>query len=86
MHRRKFFLQAITKAALVEWEPNIRSIVEETVAKIKRDALKNGKADVMKWWIMMTTDVLASIAFGEPFDIVKNEAVSFLAENDRVVG
>lgn len=77
-HRRKFFQQANTKAALLEWEPKIRSIVEETVAKIKRDALKDGKVDVMKWWMMMTTDVLGSLAFGEPFDIVKNETVSIV--------
>ena len=77
-HRRKFFQQANTKTALLEWEPKIRSIVGETVAKIKRDALKDGKVDVMKWWVMMTTDVLGSLAFGEPFDIIKNESVSLV--------
>ena len=77
-HRRKFFQQANTKAALMEWQPRIRSIVDEAISKIKRDATTKGKADVMKWWMMMTSDVLASLTFGEPFDIVKNETVSDL--------
>ena len=70
--RRNFFLRANTKAAVRLWEPQIVTIVEQAVTKIKRDALK-GTADVMKWWTMMTADVLGSLAFGEPFDMIQKE-------------
>jgi cytochrome P450 len=76
MQRRKLYQQAGTKATVVQWEPQIRSIVEETVSKIRRDALGKGRVDIMRWWMMMTADVLGSLAFGEPFDIVKTESVS----------
>ena len=74
-YRRKFFQQAGTKAVVVQWEPEIRALVEMAVSKIKRDASKNGKVDVMRWWLMMTTDVLGCLAFGEPFHMVEKESV-----------
>ena len=70
--RRKLFQQAGTRAAVKEWEPIIVDIVIRAVGKIKRDA-SEGTADLVKWWSMMTADVLGSLAFGEPFNLVKNE-------------
>ena len=37
-----------------------------TASKIKAEAL-NGDADVMKWWTLMTTDVVATLSFGDDF-------------------
>ena len=71
-YRRKHFQQAGTKAAVLQWEPQIVQTVEQTVSKIKRDALA-GRADVLKWWSMMTADVVGSLAFGEPFEMVEKE-------------
>lgn len=59
-----------------EWEPQVAEIVDLTVAKIKRDLLETGVADVMKWWKFMTADVLGLIAFGESFNMVEKEQVS----------
>ena len=75
-HRRKFFQQAGAKAVVGQWESEIRTSVQMTVSKIKRDALKDGKVDIMKWWIRMTTDVLGNLAFGESLDMVETESVS----------
>ena len=71
-YRRKHFQQAGTKAAVLQWEPQVVQTVEQTVSKIKRDALA-GRADVLKWWSMMTTDVIGSLAFGESFQMVEKE-------------
>jgi hypothetical protein len=27
----------------------------------------NGDADVLKWWTLMTTDVIATLSFGDDF-------------------
>jgi len=72
--RRKLFQQAGTKAAVKQWEPIVVDIVRQTVQKIKRDAA-NGVADLMKWWPMMTADVLGTLAFGEPFRVIEKEEV-----------
>ena len=48
--------------------------IDPTVSKIKRDATQ-GEADIMKWWTMMTADILGSLAFGEPFRMIEHEQV-----------
>jgi cytochrome P450 len=75
--RRKLYQQVGTKAAVRTWEPRFVQLIDYTIEKIKRDAKQNGKADVFKWFSMMTTDVLAELAFGEPLKMVENEVVRF---------
>lgn len=52
----------------------IISTIDVTVSKIKRDA-SQGEEDIMKWWTMMTADILGSLAFGEPFRMIEYEQV-----------
>ncbi|KAF9869419.1 cytochrome P450 [Colletotrichum karsti] len=69
--RRKLFARAFTSASLrLNWEPVVRQKVERAVERIKTDAL-TGKADVLKWWTLMTTDVIAHLSFGESFDMLE---------------
>jgi len=78
--RRKYFQQAGTKAIVMEWEPMIISTIDVTVSKIKRDA-SQGEEDIMKWWTMMTADILGSLAFGEPFRMIEYEQKSQLIKD-----
>ncbi|GJC90931.1 putative sterigmatocystin biosynthesis P450 monooxygenase STCB [Colletotrichum liriopes] len=65
--RRKLLARAFTSNSLREnWEPVVREKVEMAVYRIRADALK-GKADILKWWMLMTTDVIAHLSFGESF-------------------
>ncbi|KAF2166629.1 hypothetical protein M409DRAFT_23262 [Zasmidium cellare ATCC 36951] len=75
--RRRLFQQAGTKAAVVQWEPVVVGLVKAVIGKIKRDA-SQGTADVAKWFSLLTSDVLSSLAFGEPFRMVENETKSQL--------
>ncbi|GKT52221.1 putative sterigmatocystin biosynthesis P450 monooxygenase stcF [Colletotrichum spaethianum] len=69
--RRKLFARAFTSASLRQnWESIVRQKVERAVERIKTDAL-NGKADVLKWWTLMTTDVIAHLSFGESFQMLE---------------
>jgi len=72
--RRQLFLRAGTRKIAAEWDPQIKQLVDLTVEKIKRD-LRTGQCDVMKWWTLMTADVVGDLAFGESFNNVKNEKV-----------
>lgn len=69
--RRKLFARAFTSASLRQnWEAVVRQKVERAVGRIQADALR-GKADVLKWWTLMTTDVIAHLSFGESFDMLE---------------
>jgi cytochrome P450 len=77
-HRRKFFQQAGTKAAVVQWEEQIKKLTRLAVAKIKSYAQRDGKVDVVRWWMMMMADISSNITFGESFEILEKEAVSVI--------
>lgn len=68
--RRRLFARPFSNTALRKnWEDSVRGTVERTVARIKADA-EDGDADVLKWWTLMTTDVIAQLSFGDSFDMV----------------
>lgn len=81
--RRKLFLQAGNPATVREWEPQVVRIIGLTVARIQEDLERHGKADLMKWWSYMTTDVLGLIAFGESFDMVRTGEVCYASMTER---
>lgn len=68
--RRRMFQSAGTKKIVQEWEPMIVDLAEMTISKVQEE-LKTGQTDMMKWWTLMTSDVLSEVAFGKPFDNVK---------------
>ncbi|KAK7949267.1 cytochrome P450 [Apiospora aurea] len=70
--RRRLFARAFSKTALrANWEAAVRRTVEKTMGRIKAEAeAEGGSADVLKWWTLMATDVIAHLSFGESFDMV----------------
>lgn len=71
--RRKLFARAFSNSSLrMNWEGDVRRKAELTVQKIKDDASSAEKgADVLKWWTLMATDVIAHLSFGESFNMVE---------------
>jgi cytochrome P450 len=68
--RRRLFARPFSNSALRKnWEDTIRGIVGRAVAKIKADAM-NGEADILKWWTLMATDIIAELSFGDSFNMV----------------
>jgi cytochrome P450 len=71
--RRKLFTRAFSNTSMrSNWEVDIRQKVELAIQRIKQDAsgAKDG-ADVLKWWTLMATDVIAQLSFGESFNMLK---------------
>ena len=60
---------------MLKFEPVVRKKVDTAVAKIKRDALAGGEADVLKWFTFMATDVIGELSFGRSFDMLEQEEV-----------
>ncbi|KAF2829792.1 cytochrome P450 3A17 [Ophiobolus disseminans] len=71
--RRKLFARAFSNSSLkVNWDEEVRRKVNLAVQKIKQDALGAYRgADVLKWWTLMATDVIAHLSFGESFNMLE---------------
>ncbi|KAH8200403.1 hypothetical protein TruAng_005432 [Truncatella angustata] len=68
--RRRLFARPFSNSALRRnWEDTVRATAERAIAKVKSEALQ-GEADVLKWWTLMATDVIAQLSFGDSFDMV----------------
>ena len=50
------------------------------VSKINRDA-KIDKADILKWFTFMATDVIVELSFGESFHMLEQETVRNLTSS-----
>ncbi|KAF4476595.1 Cytochrome P450 monooxygenase cypX [Colletotrichum fructicola Nara gc5] len=82
--RRKMFARAFSKSQLrVQWEDTIRAIAKKDVHRIADDLKENGKADVLKCWTFMTSDISGELMFGESWDMLgkgqKNEFIRSVA-------
>ena len=72
--RRRLFAQSFSKTSLAGFECQIRAKVEVAIANIDRDG-RSGKADILKWFTFMATDVIGELSFGESFNMLEQEAV-----------
>lgn len=74
--RRKLLARSFSRSSLLS---NFQSLVKErsrlAVSQIKAEAGR-GVCDVMKWWTLMATDVVAQFAFGEDSHLLESGEVS----------
>jgi cytochrome P450 len=74
--RRKALARPFSKSALRQnWETFTAAKARTAVSKIKQEA-DSGRADVFKWWTLLTTDIIGKLAFGEDFGMVDLGTVS----------
>jgi len=74
--RRKLLSRPFSRSHIVEhWEPTVRENVALAVAQMKQEAMSSGKVDVLKWWLLLASDVSAHLAFGENFGMLKSGQV-----------
>jgi cytochrome P450 len=71
--RRKLFARAFSNSSLKNnWNMEVRRKVESAVQKIRHEASSEQEgADVLKWWTLMATDVIAHLSFGESFNMLE---------------
>jgi len=81
--RRKLFARAFSNSSLKSnWDVEVRRKVSLAVRRIKQDASGAQKgADVLKWWTLMATDVIAHLSFGESFNMLELGKVCHLPWN-----
>lgn len=72
--RRKIFARAFSKSQLrAQWEGIFRSITKKAAIKIKKDLDDHGKADVLKWFTFMASDISGQMMFGESWNMLDKE-------------
>jgi cytochrome P450 len=71
--RRKLFARAFSNSSLnSNWDMELRQKVNLAVQRIQRDASGSSQgADILKWWTLMTTDIIAHLSFGESFNMLE---------------
>lgn len=76
--RRRLFARPFSNSSLqANWEPDIRKKVALAISRIRQEAL-GGTADVLKWWTLLATDVIAHLSFGESFHMLEEGKVRAL--------
>ena len=66
--RRKLFARTFSKTFLrQQWEKLIWTKTILAVSRMKDEAKREGKVDVMKWWMFLGTDITTHLMFGESF-------------------
>jgi cytochrome P450 len=78
--RRKFFARPFSNSNIKNhWGQEVVRKVELAVQKIRQDAsnARDG-ADILKWWTLMATDVIAHLSFGESFHMIETGRVSLI--------
>ena len=66
--RRKLFARTFSKTFLRQhWENLVREKASLAVRRMEEEARREGKTDMMKWWMFLATDVITHLMFGESF-------------------
>lgn len=69
--RRKLFARPFSLTSLRQnCEEIVREKVEKAVARI-HDEASSGTSDVLKWWMLMASDVIGQLSFGESFELLE---------------
>ncbi|PNS21412.1 Isotrichodermin C-15 hydroxylase [Sphaceloma murrayae] len=70
--RRKLFSRGFAQNQLREqWEPVVFERVQLAMRRMKEDSAANGKTDILKWLLLMATDVSANVMFGDSFHMLE---------------
>ncbi|KAI2890088.1 hypothetical protein CBS76997_6479 [Aspergillus niger] len=79
--RRKLFARVFSKSDLRRtWEPEVKDKVQLAVSQIRGELLRDGISDILKWWTFLATDVSGHLMFGESFDMLQYEKVSYQSD------
>ncbi|KAL9120827.1 MAG: hypothetical protein Q9187_002618 [Circinaria calcarea] len=73
LRMRKVLAHAFSERALREQEPLIQAHVDSLIQELYEETAKmNRQLDLVKWYNWVAFDIVADLAFGEPFDCLKD--------------
>lgn len=77
-HRRlrRLLSSPLSESGLKSFIPQIDSKVSLTIQRMREEQETRGVADIFKWWLFLTTDVIGELSFGESFRMLESGKVS----------
>ena len=72
---RKALSHAFSEKALRDQEPLMNVYIDMMIEKLKGVAASSQPADMVNWYNLTTFDIIGDLAFGEPFDGLKNKTL-----------
>ncbi|KAI1332317.1 cytochrome P450 [Xylariaceae sp. FL0255] len=87
-HRRlrKALSSPMSESGLKSFLPVIDSRVRLTIQRIGEEYETRGVADVYKWWLFMTTDVIGELSFGQSFQMLESGKVNQYIKDLQYLG
>jgi cytochrome P450 len=70
---RRAFAPSFTTAALRRHEPMIQSHVEILVSQLYKEALKNARVNISRWFEYLTFDIIGDLGYSKSFHTLENE-------------
>lgn len=73
---RRLLSMPMSDSSLREVEELVDARVQFTTQRMKTDMKRDGVVNVHKWWILMTSDVIGELSFGESLGLLEIGKVS----------
>jgi cytochrome P450 len=76
--RRKLLAKGFTVNSLREtWEPIVMEKVQQSIDGMKLEAKRScNEVDIRKWWLLMASDIVSHVMFGQSFGGIQTGKVS----------
>ncbi|KAL3469060.1 cytochrome P450 [Aspergillus californicus] len=68
---RRLLSMPMSDTSLREVEELVDARVQFTIQRMKTDMERNGIVNVHKWWILMTSDIIGQLSFGESLGLLE---------------
>ncbi|KAI1264321.1 cytochrome P450 [Xylariaceae sp. FL1019] len=87
-HRRhrKLLSAPLSESNLKALQPQIQERIKLAIEKMGDEMKSRKAADVCKWWMFMTTDVIGQLTFGESFHMLESGQVNRYIEDLQMAG
>lgn len=78
LHRRyrRLLSSPLSESGLKDFMPQIEEKVSLVIQRMGEEYRTRGAADVYKWWLFMTTDIIGELSFGESFRMLESGKVN----------
>ncbi|KAI1419089.1 cytochrome P450 [Xylaria sp. FL1777] len=78
VHRRfrRLLSSPLSESGLKPFLPQVECKVDLAMQGMEREYKTRGAADIYKWWLFLTTDVIGELSFGESFRMLENGKVN----------
>lgn len=75
--RRRLLATPLSESSLKNVEPTVNNNVKKTINGISREMKTTGSANIFKWFLFMSTDIIGELSFAESFRMLDQAKVCY---------